>query len=125
MKLTRLSLLYLITYLTIGGVLLMAVPEFALKIFLSNGNYSQVILRVLGLFLLSLAMVIAGIYYYQAKALYPVTVLVRIFILTTLLFFYYFTKDNMFLVLSGLVGLGIVLTGTSYLLERKKFNAAV
>jgi RsiW-degrading membrane proteinase PrsW (M82 family) len=120
MKLTRLSLFYLISYLTIGGILLTAAPGFALKIFLSNGNYTWMILRLLGVFFISLAMVMAGIVYYKTEALYPVTVLVRLFIISSLLIFYYHTKDNMFLVLTGVVGLGIILTGTSFLIELNK-----
>jgi len=101
-----------------GGVLFMVAPGFALKIFLSNGNYPEIILRLLGVFFLSLAIVITGIVYYKTEVLYPVTLIVRLFIISALQFFYYYSKDNMFLMLTGVVGLGILLTGISYLVER-------
>lgn len=118
MKLTRLSLIYLTSYLSIGGILFLADPSLGLKLFLSTGSYDLITLRLLGVFLLSLAMVVAGIYYYKTENLYPVTLLVRVFIFTSLIFFYSHTQDPLFLVLMGIVGLGMLLTGVSYFKER-------
>lgn len=118
MKLTRLSLIYLTSYLSIGGILFLADPSLGLKLFLSTGSYDSITLRLLGVFLVSLAMVVAGIYYYKTENLYPVTLLVRVFIFTSLIFFYSHTHDPLFLVLMGIVGLGMLLTGVSYFKER-------
>ncbi len=41
MSRTRLSLFYLATYLTIGGIGFLAVPQTMLVLFFSNGDYSN------------------------------------------------------------------------------------
>ena len=50
---------------------------------------------------------------------YPATLFIRVYFIACLVVFYLRTRDPMFLVLMGIVGLGLVLTSTSYLLDRK------
>ena len=57
MKRTHLSLYYLVTYLIFAGLALIAAPLFALKLLLSNGNYGDVLPRLLGVILLALGIV--------------------------------------------------------------------
>ena len=42
MKKTKLSLYYVASYLTVSGLALTLAPTFALKLFLSNGEYGEV-----------------------------------------------------------------------------------
>jgi hypothetical protein len=49
MKRTHLSLYYLVGYLLPAGIALIAAPKVALKLLLSNGNYGDVLPRLLGM----------------------------------------------------------------------------
>jgi hypothetical protein len=51
--------------------------------------------------------------------LYPTTLVVRALILVVLAGLYVSAPDPFFLVLIAIVGLGVVLTGASYLLDRR------
>ena len=55
----------------------------------------------------------------HAEALSPATLVVRAFFLVCMSVFFSMTRDPLFLVLLGIVGLGFVLTGLIYLTERK------
>jgi hypothetical protein len=120
MNRTRLSLYYLCSYLLIGGLVLLFFPAEGLKLLLSNGSYGDVFPRVAGMFLAGLGMTVLGIILTRSEALYPVTLVVRTFFLTGFAAFYWLTRDPLFLVLLAIVGLGFVLTFTSYLLDRKE-----
>lgn len=120
MNRTRLSLYYLFSYLLIGGLVLLFFPAEGLKLLLSNGSYGDVFPRVAGMFLAGLGMTVLGIILTRSEALYPVTLVVRTFFLTGFAAFYWLTRDPLFLVLLAIVGLGFVLTLTSYLLDRKE-----
>ena len=48
MKLTRLSLYYLATYLPLAGLALLFVPDFATKLLLSNRTYDDTFQRLAG-----------------------------------------------------------------------------
>ena len=119
MKRTHLSLYYLFTYLILAGLALITAPQFALKLLFSNGSYGDVMPRLLGVVLLALGIVIFQIVRLQAEALYSTTLIVRSIILVCLFGLYLYARDPFFLVLIGVVGLGVVLTGTSYWLDRR------
>jgi uncharacterized protein YjeT (DUF2065 family) len=120
MKKTRGSLYYLASYLLTGGLGFLVLPNQMLSVFMSNGEYSDVMLRLVGLMLLSLGIFIVQLIRYKIEKLYPSTLLVRSIILTFLLAFYFVYKDPLFLVLFVIVGFGFVLTTTSFFLDRKK-----
>jgi len=117
---TRLSLYYLAGYLIPAGLALMFVPGFALKLLFSNGNYGDFFPRLTGVVLFALGVLIVQIIRHKVEALYSTTVIVRIAILSMLLFLYFSSKDPFFLVIAGVVGLGMILTGAAYLSERGK-----
>jgi hypothetical protein len=118
MSWTRLSLFYLCTYLLIGGLGLLLFPTLALALLLSNGHYDDVMTRVAGMVLAGLGLVIYGIIKTRSEALYPFTLQVRAFFVACIAAFYAMTRDPLFLVLLGIVGLGMMLTGLAYLSER-------
>ncbi len=64
------------------------------------------------------------IFRHRVEALYATTVLVRLVILAVLLALYAYSRDPLFLSLFAIVGLGVVLTGTSYLLDRRRSSLA-
>jgi hypothetical protein len=115
---TRLSLYYLAGYLTFAGLALLLVPSFALKLLLSNGDYGDVFPRVAGMLLVGLAIIISQIIRHRVEVLYPTTLVVRVFFLVVFAYLYLTSSDPFFLVVFGIVALGVILTGYSYLTER-------
>jgi len=118
MNLTRLSLYYLAGYLLFAGVALMLVPAFALSLLLSNGQYGDVLPRLLGVVLFALGVFVAQVIRHRLTVLYPTTLAVRAVFLVVLAALYVKSSDPFFVVLLGIVGLGFLMTGTAYLRER-------
>jgi hypothetical protein len=116
---TRLSLFYLASYLTFAGLALLLVPTFALKLLLSNGDYGEVFPRLAGMLLLGLAVLVTQIIRHRLEVLYPTTLVVRLFFLVVLSYLFLSSSDPFFLVVFGIVLLGVVFTGYSYLTERR------
>lgn len=119
MRRTRLSLYYLVSYLTGGGVALIIAPQFFVHLLFSSGDYSDVTLRFLGILLVSLAIIVAQIIRLRVEVLYTTTLIVRLFICAGLIGLYASSQDPLFLSLLAIVGLGVALTGTSYFLDKK------
>jgi thiol:disulfide interchange protein len=119
MNRTRISLFYLAGYLTVAGLALLLVPTFALQLLLSNGDYGEVFPRLAGMLLLGLAILITQIIRHRIEVLYPTTLLVRLFFLVVLGYLYLSSGDPFFLVVFGIVILGVIFTGYYYLGERR------
>ena len=117
---TRLSLYYLATYLLGAGVALIFIPSLALALLFSNGHYGDVMPRLLGVVLFSLGVVIVQIIRHRVEALYTTTLLVRSVIVVVLAALFVYSHDPLFITLFVVVGLGMVLTGTSYLSDRRR-----
>ena len=116
---TRLSLFYLATYLLGAGVALILVPSLALTLLFARGHYGDVMPRLLGVVLLALGIVIVQIIRHRLEVLYTTTLLVRVFIMLVLAGLLIYSGDPLFISLMVVVGLGMLLTGTSYLSERR------
>ena len=117
---TRLSFYYLIGYLTLGGLGLLASPKLALGLFGATGDYRPELARLSGALLLGLGILVIQIVRHRVEVLYPTTLLVRVVILTALVGLYLTSKDPLFLVLTGIVGLGMLLTATGLLTDRRR-----
>jgi hypothetical protein len=120
MKKTRLSLLYLGSYLTLIGLGLLAAPGETLRLLQSKGDYGDVFPRVAGMLMSGLGVAVFGLVRARADALYPATLLIRIYFLVCISFFYWRTTDPFFLVLLVIVVIGFVLTSAAFLFERKR-----
>ena len=118
MNRTRLSLYYLAGYLTFAGLALLLVPSFALKLLLSNGDYGETFPRLAGMLLIGLAILVTQIIRHRIEVLYPTTLVVRLFFLVVFAYLFLSSSDPFFLVVFGIVLLGVILTGYSYLTER-------
>ena len=118
MKRTNRSLYYLAGYLLFAGIALLVAPTPILRLLLSSAEYGDVMPRLLGAVLTVLGILIVQIIRHRIEALYGTTILVRIFLLAVLVALFAYSADPLFLVLFSVVGLGVVLTGTSYLLDR-------
>ena len=119
MNRTRLSLFYLAGYLTFAGAALLLVPSFALKLLLSNGDYGDVFPRLAGMLLLGLAILVTQIIRHRVEVLYATTLVVRLFFLVVFAYLFLSSSDPFFLVVFGIVLLGVLLTGYSYLTEQR------
>jgi len=66
-----------------------------------------------------LGLSIFGIIRARASELYPATLFIRVYFIACIAAFYAMTGDPLFLVLIVIVGLGLVLTLGSYVVDRK------
>jgi uncharacterized membrane protein YoaK (UPF0700 family) len=124
MKRTRLSLYYLATYLVGAGVALILAPSIALALLFTNGHYGDVMPRLLGIVLFALGVVIVQIIRHRLEVLYTTTLLVRVAIVAVLAALLIYSRDPLFASLLVVVGFGMILTGTSYLLDRQQVQSA-
>ena len=86
---TRLSLLYLGSYLVLIGLGLLFAPEGTLRLLQSNGEYGDVFPRVAGMLMSGLGLAVIGIVRAGVPELYPATLLIRMYFLVCLAVFYY------------------------------------
>jgi uncharacterized protein YjeT (DUF2065 family) len=119
MNKTRLSLFYLGSYLVLIGIGLLLDPDGTLKILQSNGHYDDIFVRIAGMLMSGLGLSIFGMIRARAFELYPATLFMRGYFIACFVAFYAMTRDPLFLVLIGIVGIGLVLTLSSYLLDRE------
>ena len=120
MNRTRISLYYLAGYLIVIGVGLVLIPDETLRWMLSSGHYGPVFPRLAGMAMSGLGMNIAGIIRARAQSLYPATLAVRAYFLACLAWFYALTRDPFFVVLLGIVLVGMILTLLAYLADRSQ-----
>jgi uncharacterized protein YjeT (DUF2065 family) len=119
MKLTRLSLYYLATYLPLAGLALLFVPDFATKLLLSNRTYEDTFMRVAGGLALGLGVLIIQIVRYRIEILYRWTLIIRVGLISMFAVLYARTSDPFFISLFVIVGFGVVLTAIGYYLDRR------
>lgn len=122
MRWTRLSFFYLTGYLSLGGLGLLFTPTLALRVLGATGSYPPALVRLLGALLLALGMLVAQIVRHRVEALYATTLIVRVVLAATLVAAYLASRDPLFLVLTGIVGLGMILTATGFLADRRASN---
>jgi hypothetical protein len=120
---TRLSLYYLAGYLLIIGLGLLLGPDQTLHLLRSNGHYGEVFPRLTGMLMSGLGLNIAGMIRARTHALYPATLVVRTYFVLCLVGFWFLERDPFFLVLLGIVLLGMALTWTSYLRDARAQRA--
>ena len=120
MSKTNRSLYYLAAYLLAAGVFLVLVPGLALRLLFTSGQYGDVLPRLLGVVLFALGVVIVQIIRHHLEVLYLTTVLVRLVILIVLAGLFVYTSDPLFLSLFAIVGLGVMLTTTCIVLDRRQ-----
>ncbi len=119
MKRTRLSLFYLAGYLLPTGLALTVQPQATMSLLQARGDYGDVLPRFVGILLLALGIIVAHIIWTRAEAVYPGTLAARVVILAGLVWLYGKSQDPFFMVVTGVVALGFVLTLSSYLADRR------
>jgi uncharacterized protein YjeT (DUF2065 family) len=123
-KRTNLSLYYLAGYLIPAGLLLLFVPEFATKLLLSDRTYDYAPFHLVGVLLLVIGILIVQIIRHKLEMLYSTTLLARALISATLLWLFLTTGDPFFGVILVIVLIGVAITGTSYVLDRRDAASA-
>ena len=123
MKKTRFSLFYLAGYLIPAGLLLLVAPTFSTRLLLSNGDYGNVFPRLAGMLLIGLGILVVQIIRFHLDMLYTTTLAIRLFFCVCFIIFYLMSQDPFFLMLLAIVAFGLILTGTSYLLDKQSRSA--
>jgi len=118
MNKTRFSLFYLAGYLIPAGLLLLFAPTFSTRLLLSNGDYGEVFPRMAGMLLIGLGTLVVQIIRHHLDMLYTTTLAIRLFFCVCFVIFYLMSHDPFFLVMLAIVAFGVLLTGTSYLLDK-------
>ena len=104
----RLTFIYLASYLLVGGLGLLVVPELTLRLLLSNGSYGDVMPRLVGVFMLALGGVVLQFVRARDYRYYRYAIIARIFIVVALTALYVKAGDPLFLVLDAIVLVGLL-----------------
>jgi uncharacterized protein YjeT (DUF2065 family) len=119
MKRTWLSLFYETGYLLVAGVFLLVAPDTAFNLLFSNISYGDVLPRLMGTVLLSIGVVFVQIVRMHIEELYTTTIVVRVPLMAVNLALFTYSGNPLFLTLFVIVTLGVVLTITGYVLDRR------
>jgi hypothetical protein len=119
MRRMNLSLIYVAAYLLIAGASLFLAPDLALRLLLSTGDYGEILPRLTGLLLLGLGILVVQIVRRHIAALYVTTLAVRGVFCVGFVVLYLLSRDPLFLVLLAVVGIGVVATSISYVLDKR------
>ena len=112
-------MMYVVGYLLTGGVALLFAPEWTMRLLLANTDYGEVMPRVIGMFMTGMGFFVVQIVRYRAEAVYASTIAVRSFFCVCFVLFYFMSRDPFFLTVLVIVGLGLVLTASSYLMDKR------
>jgi uncharacterized protein YjeT (DUF2065 family) len=117
---TRISLIYVVTYLLGAGIFLLIAPRLALKLLFSTADYGEIMPRLNGLLLVGLGMFVLQIVRHRVVALYATALAVRGVFCAGFIALYLLSRDPFFLVLLGVVGVGMLMTSASYILDGRE-----
>jgi hypothetical protein len=106
--LQRLTFIYLASYLLVGGLGLLIMPELTLWLLLSNGSYGDVMPRLVGVFMVALGGVVLQFVRARDYRYYGYAIIARIFIVVALTVLYFKARDPLFLVLDAIVLVGLL-----------------
>jgi hypothetical protein len=115
---TRLCLWYVVGYLSITGLALAIAPSVSLRLMLSTADYGEVMPRWVAMMSLALAALIAQTLRFRLQMLYPLGFFMPGAMLVGFAALYRLSGDPLFLTVLAVVGVGVVLTGTSLLFDR-------
>jgi uncharacterized protein YjeT (DUF2065 family) len=104
----RLTFIYLSTYLVVGGLGLLLLPDLALRLLQSNSAYGDVMPRVVGLFMLALGGLIFQFLRAEDYRYYLYAILARALIVLVFTILYVSSHDPLFLVLDAIVLVGLL-----------------
>ena len=114
---TRLCLCYVAGYLLITGLALLVAPEASLRLMGSAADYGDVMPRWVAMLSLALGALIGQVVRHRLKVLYPLGFFMPAAMLAGFVGLYLQSHDPLFLAVLAVVGVGVVLTGTSLLFD--------
>jgi hypothetical protein len=114
---TRLCLGYVVSYLFISGLGLLVAPASALEFMQSTADYGTIMPRWVAMMSLALAALVGQVIRHQLKVLYPLGFFMPAAMLAGFIGLYRLSADPLFLTLLAVVGVGVLLTGASLLLD--------
>jgi hypothetical protein len=114
---TRIFLWYVVGYLAITGVALLIAPAASLRLMLSTVDYGEVMPRWVGTMSLALGALIGQTVRHRLKVLYPLGFFMPAAMMIGFMGLYKQSGDPLFLTVMAVVGVGVVLTGTSLLFD--------
>jgi len=114
---TRVFLWYVVGYLVITGVALLVAPSASLRLMLSTADYGEVMPRWVGMMSLALGALIGQTLRHRLEVLYPLGFFMPAAMMIGFIGLYKQSEDPLFLTVMAVVGLGVVLTGTSLLFD--------
>ena len=104
----RLTLIYLASYLLVGGLGFLLIPELTLRLLLSNGSYGDVMPRLVGVFMIALGGAVLQFVLARDYRFYGYTIVARTFIIVAMTALYVKSRDPLFLVLDAIVLVGLL-----------------
>jgi hypothetical protein len=116
----KIMLTYVASYLFIGGIGFAFVPALTLRLFLSNGDYGDIMPRVVGMFMMALGGLVGEFVRRRDFTYYPYSVYARSLMFAFLIFLYVKSGDPLFLVIPAIVLVG--LAPSLYLLARERMS---
>jgi hypothetical protein len=114
----KITLWYLASYLILGGAGFAFFPDLTMTIFLSDGDYGEIMPRALGMFMLMLGGLVASMVRNQDFTYYVYSICARSFAVLFLCFLYIISNDLMFIVLVIIVLIGLL--PSMYVLYQEK-----
>jgi hypothetical protein len=116
---TRLTLFYVLGYLTTAAIGLLVMPGFTQRMLFGNVEYDAIPMRFAGVFILGLAILVAQIIRLRLDTLYPTLVMVRVVFCAIYIAMYVQTGNPFFLAVLAIVGLGLVASSVAYVIDGK------
>ena len=120
MRRTHLSLIYVVAYLFAAGIFLLFAPRLAMNFLFGTSDYGVILPRLAGLLLIGLGMFVFQIMRHRVVTLYATTLAVRVVFCAGFIALYMLSRDPLFLVLLAVVGLGVLATSASYIVDRRE-----
>jgi uncharacterized protein YjeT (DUF2065 family) len=117
-KRTRLCIWYVAGYLILSGLALLLAPHGALAAMFSNTDYGSIMPRWVGMLSVAMGTLVGQILRLRVAALYPLSFFMPAAMLVGFVGLYLQSGNPLFLVVSAVVGIGVLATGVSMLLER-------
>src|SRR5262245_38174580 len=107
-SLAWLTFIYLASYLLVGGLGFLVMPELTLRLLLSNGSYGDIMPRLVGTFMVALGGVILQFVWAHDYRYYRYSIVARTFIVVAMTAIYLKARDPLFLVLDTIVLVGLL-----------------
>ena len=115
----RLSLYYVLTYLTLSGVGLVVAPGLVQRLLFASVIYDAPPMRFAGLFILGLAAIVAQVIRRRIDGLYPTLVGVRVLFCTAYVALFVATHNPFFLSVLAVVGLGLIMSTVGLAIDHR------